>query len=786
MLPHDVTNNTLGQGNARPLAPRPNQGFVRVGGSHRAVDARHGLLSQQFAVLASSQPRSIPTKLRASAAVMDAPTTESGAAAPIVDFGYDRDIDIKYEWGKELGKGGNGVVRVVKGRATGQEYACKAIKKELEGEHSDKKKAGHVDSIRREVEVLRRLAGSLNIVKLVDVFEDEHNVYVVQELCKGGELWHRIGEKHYSERTVASFMRAVLRTIAQCHSHHILHRDIKPGNFMLLDDSDRAPLKAIDFGLATPFDPEDLPRRDLGLEGTPWYMAPEVLSSQVTPASDIWSAGVMAYQLLTGRLPFDDHRNPFAPSISAVWRSVLTDKPDFNMPWWQGMSDDAKDFVSMLLNRDPTKRPTAKESLKHRWLQGNSSERSMGKQIDVSVVARIQRFAQNNRFKRSVLRLIAEELLSHPGTIAAGAAAAAEAAASSRTLSSSSGNPIIQDPNGSLMQGIFNSLDLAGDVVDRETAAVALANMGYKLDPTEIGRLLEQIDTSNSGKVRRAALAASQIDWRYVQQNHAADWLEIASRAFASLDKDSDGRLTVQDIIISLRAKLPSDELQLTIQQAMHDAGHDGNTEAMDFEGFLRMLKVGSVDSLDQYDARWDRPIGSVGSTDRLQALLDASNHGSDNGSLHGSSKGRGLYAGLQSHTVTGSVNPSNTGDLYRDKSWNKPPVNFKFDFGNEFMAHKLPASNSQWPPETQGAPDALAAAAAAAVGPAVNATAASSYFNNGAVRGGSHFDKRMHGASLYRNAVMSSPGSAASVQRPGQLYGGTTLPTVREGQPMR
>lgn len=81
------------------------------------------------------------------------------------------------------------------------------------------------------------------------------------------------------------------------------------------------------------------------------YMAPEVLSSSVTPASDVWSAGVMAFQLLTGRLPFDDHRNPFAPSISAVWRSVLCDQVDYNMPWWRGISDDAKDFVDSLLQR---------------------------------------------------------------------------------------------------------------------------------------------------------------------------------------------------------------------------------------------------------------------------------------------------------------------------------------------------------------------------------------------------------------------------------------------------
>jgi hypothetical protein len=213
------------------------------------------------------------------------------------------------------------------------------------------------------------------------------------------------------------------------------------------------------------------------------------------------------------------------------------------------------------------------------------------------------------------------------------------------------------------------------------------------------------------------------------------------------------------------------------------------DAEAMDFEGFLRMLRVGSVDSLDQYDARWDR-TGSFGSSlDRLQSLLDSSQHGSDNDSTHGRGN-RGLYSGLAQPTPSAAAAASAHGggvtsaaaEAYRDKSWQKPMVNFKFDFGNEFRANKMGAGAlaNQGPPQTQGAPDADAAAAEAAAAavpepkPASNAISASSYFNNGAVRGGGHFDKRMHGGSLYRNAVVGGG-------RPNQLHAAHALPTVRE-----
>lgn len=120
-----------------------------------------------------------------------------------MDFGYDKDIESKYEWGRELGKGGNGVVRIVIDRATHEEYACKGLPKVLGGDTSESKRRGHVDSIKREVEVMRRLKGSLAVVRLIDVFEDDDTVFIVQELCRGGELHHRINDRHYSERTVS-------------------------------------------------------------------------------------------------------------------------------------------------------------------------------------------------------------------------------------------------------------------------------------------------------------------------------------------------------------------------------------------------------------------------------------------------------------------------------------------------------------------------------------------------------------------------------------------------------
>eukprot|EP00798_Chlamydomonas_sp_ICE-L_P012361 gene12361-15542_t len=309
------------------------------------------------------------------------------AATPMI--GYPPGLEQKYSLGDSLGSGGFGSVRVAVQITTGNKFACKSIKKKLDiPSVSEDTLRQHIENIKREITVLHRLRGTLNVVHLEEVFEDEDYVHIVMELCSGGELAHAIGRRQYSEATAAKYMQGVLRTLAQCHHHRILHRDVKPGNFTLLHDGPDAPLKAIDFGLALLYRTRDLPMTKLGLEGTPWYMSPEMLSSETGPPSDVWAAGVMTYQLLSGNFPFNDWKNPKRPALSLVWRSILTETPKMSGSAWETITEPAKDFVRACLDNPRSACPPLDPPTK-----------------------KLQKFGTESYLKRTVLDMIANELL---------------------------------------------------------------------------------------------------------------------------------------------------------------------------------------------------------------------------------------------------------------------------------------------------------------------------------------------------------------------------------------
>lgn len=212
------------------------------------------------------------------------------------------------------------------------------------------------DDVRQEVAIMDHLSGHANVVTLVNAFEDQKNVHIVMELCTGGELFDRIVSRgHYSERTAAQIIRAIVEVVAHCHSMGVVHRDLKPENFLLSSTGNASELKAIDFGLSSFFQPNEFLS---DIVGSAYYVAPEVLKKHYSYQCDIWSCGVILYILLCGIPPF------YAESETAIFRAVIKGTIDFESHPWPSISTEAKDCVRKMLTRDIHKRATAQQILK--------------------------------------------------------------------------------------------------------------------------------------------------------------------------------------------------------------------------------------------------------------------------------------------------------------------------------------------------------------------------------------------------------------------------------------
>jgi casein kinase I family protein HRR25 len=149
------------------------------------------------------------------------------------------------------------------------------------------------------------------VIKLFEYFEDERNVYLVQELCQGGELFDRIVENEYfTEILAAKTFRQILMALNYCHSQNIVHRDLKPENFLFYDKSEGSDLKIIDFGLSKRYrDPktnEHIPYRDnKSLTGTARYASVNThIGIEQARRDDLESIGYILLYFLKGSLPW--------------------------------------------------------------------------------------------------------------------------------------------------------------------------------------------------------------------------------------------------------------------------------------------------------------------------------------------------------------------------------------------------------------------------------------------------------------------------------------------------
>eukprot|EP00467_Chlorarachnion_reptans_P008649 CAMPEP_0114490666 /NCGR_PEP_ID=MMETSP0109-20121206/2570_1 /TAXON_ID=29199 /ORGANISM="Chlorarachnion reptans, Strain CCCM449" /LENGTH=446 /DNA_ID=CAMNT_0001667311 /DNA_START=249 /DNA_END=1586 /DNA_ORIENTATION=+ len=279
---------------------------------------------------------------------------------------------LKTNYRKEdiLGRGAFACVWKVQHKKTGDYFAAKTITKK-----------GLKESTKRlidiEIKILKEI-NHPNCCKLFEAFESKKKIYIIQELMHGPTLYERLlkEKNELSEWHIARVIQQIAQALEYLHGRGIVHRDLKPANIMFArsaeDSEDMSSLKLLDFGFAAYLSPDGYTSSS---RGTPSYMAPEVVfkhpkTHKVAYGSscDMWSLGVVMFELLAGRSPFYFGVVRSKRDLPNYFRKIRDQEIVFSTEEWQGASEDAKELILKLLHKNPKQRISSTEVLNHSWI----------------------------------------------------------------------------------------------------------------------------------------------------------------------------------------------------------------------------------------------------------------------------------------------------------------------------------------------------------------------------------------------------------------------------------
>ena len=297
-----------------------------------------------------------------------------------------------YKYGRLIGQGAFGKVNLGLNILTGRIVAVKSFDKnnsELTGDNMKK--------ILYETDLMKKL-NHPNITKILEMFEDEKYFMIIMEYINGGNLFSFVKKRRkLSEKTAKFLFRQIIQGIKYIHEQNIVHRDIKLEN-LLIDLNNN--VKICDFGIGRKIKNKNQLLHDQC--GTLMYMAPEILLSSKEKGYepfpvDIWSSGISLYIMLSGTLPFnyknkknedddeEEENEEEEESFSEKSKSKKNEEDNFKLQYSivykepkkiEKISDEARDLLKGLLNKDPKKRLTCEQILNHPWLN-NCKEKNI-------------------------------------------------------------------------------------------------------------------------------------------------------------------------------------------------------------------------------------------------------------------------------------------------------------------------------------------------------------------------------------------------------------------------
>eukprot|EP00192_Tetraselmis_astigmatica_P008942 CAMPEP_0117668992 /NCGR_PEP_ID=MMETSP0804-20121206/11870_1 /TAXON_ID=1074897 /ORGANISM="Tetraselmis astigmatica, Strain CCMP880" /LENGTH=609 /DNA_ID=CAMNT_0005476971 /DNA_START=286 /DNA_END=2112 /DNA_ORIENTATION=+ len=482
-------------------------------------------------------------------------------------------LSATYTPGRILGEGGFGKVYVVTDH-DGKEFACKEINK------LHLFQSGMQDMAATEISVMLKLSGNECVMDLRDVMEDSTNVYMILDLCSGGDVLAGIS-KHfdekgsYSEADAARLIRMMLEAVKYCHENGVVHRDIKPENFLWTEKGTGGSLKLADFGLAAFMDPTGKSMKERC--GTPPYMAPELWNSQpYTTEPDVWSLGVSLTVMLTGEFPFEIY-SPEDCAIAATQQEI-----NWELYPWTTLSGDCVHLVMRMLTKDPKARITVDKALQHPWVVegGTATTTSMTSNLSNAV----DKLTRMNEMHEAALRLLAKKAM--------------------------------QTDEIKAIKDAFDLVDEDGDGLITWQQLMTRAHI--QISKEDFVAVMRKVDRDQDGLLTLDDYTAIAMQIRAQSDSSKA------REAFAMFDKDGNGYITYD----SMAEVLKSVGMDLTEDIAVifkkYDADGDGQISFVEFGIFWQQC-IGVSHSLLMSAVDMQTTISTIGTgiSDASSGLLD-------------------------------------------------------------------------------------------------------------------------------------------------------------------